>query len=398
MRIAVIWTATSRLVSISVRYERYLRGFRALGHDAFAVCPASAGEGFTEPVITAPHRSAFADPTFWRSLRIDAAILVTWLGMPEQVAVLKQACPYVVSIADSDCQVGARVHPGPLFRRMLAIHRGPFMKLRAAKYWLQQLLYLAPREDRPVIDSADSADLVAVNNRRAKENLALFFVHYGRPDLGAKIALIPYPIDDCFLRAPIGLKREDRMVAVGRWDDPQKDAPLLSAAIAHYLRSGGQTEFVIVGPGGTAIFEALTRRFPHTRYLGPQAPETIADLMRRSRALLMSSVWEGAPVVLNEALASGCSVVGPLGIPAVISVCQAGPFGTVAHRRSPKMLAAAIRAENDCWEQGERSPAAIAAYWQPRFDPVAVARQFLLPITKDNPKCLPADPWSPSYC
>jgi glycosyltransferase involved in cell wall biosynthesis len=397
MRIGVVWTAPSRLVDISVRYERYLRGFRALGHDAFAVCSPEAADGFTEPVFTVPHTAAFLDHDFWQSLRLDAAVLVTWLGMPEQVAVLKRACPYVVSIADSDGQVGARVHPGPLFRRMQAMHRGWSLRLRAAKFWLQQLLYLAPREDRPHTDSAERADLIAVCSSGARANLCRFFSHYARPDLCPKVAVIPYPIDACYLQGSVNVEREDRIIAVGRWDDPQKDAPLLCRAVARYLDGGGRTEFAFVGPGG-AVFESLTRHYPRVRYLGLQRPEIIADLMRRSRALLLTSVWESGPLVLNEALASGCTTIGLDCLPAVVSACQDGPFGTVARGRSPKALAAAILAEMECWERGERSPAANAAHWRPRFDPLTVARQLLLPVTKDALECLPAGQPSPSCC
>jgi glycosyltransferase involved in cell wall biosynthesis len=269
---------------------------------------------------------------------------------------------------------------------MLAIQRRRSLKLRTLKYWVQHGLYLAPAVDRPALESADRADAVVVCSPPAREHLCRFFAHYLRRDLCRKVVAIPYPIDECYLREPVEPARADRMIAVARWDDPQKDAKLLGRAIAHYLDGGAGTDFLLVGPGGAAAFEPLLRRHPKVRYLGAQPPEVVARLMKGSRALVLSSVWESGPIVLNEALACGCSVVGTRCVPSVVSTCQAGPFGTLADRRSPRALAAAMRTEAESWQRGARNPTAIAGHWRPLFDPVTVGRRLLRPLNKDDPQ------------
>jgi glycosyltransferase involved in cell wall biosynthesis len=99
--------------------------------------------------------------------------------------------------------------------------------------------------------------------------------------------------------------------------------------------------------------------------------------MRRSRALLLTSRWESGPLVLNEALASGCTVIGPADVPSVLDACDGGEFGTAVRRRSAAAFADAIRVELARWEQGKRDPAAIAERWRPRFDPADVCRRLL---------------------
>jgi glycosyltransferase involved in cell wall biosynthesis len=376
MRAGLIWAAEPRLVDISVRFERYVRGLQAAGCEVLTVCRPVAAPGYPYPLHTAD-LDEFRSPTFWKAVDLDVAILITWLALPDIVSAIKESGAYVVSLADSDGQIGARVHPRPLLRRMVAMHRAWDTKLRAAKHFVQLYLYGAPSRDRPVLDSATAADLVAVCSPRARDHLRQFFRHYRRPDLADKVVAVPYPVDDCYLRGDVPSRRANRAVAIGRWDDPQKDAPRLCRAVADFYRSGGTTEVAIVGAGGGRWLEPLCRRFPLARRLGVQPPDAIAHLLRHNRSLLLSSRWESGPIVLNEALACGCTVVGTDSVPSVLSACDEGPFGTVSAGRSAARLADALRVEMALWDAGRRDPAAIAAHWRPRFDPVAVCRQLL---------------------
>jgi hypothetical protein len=147
MRVGLIWAATPRLVDISVRFERYVRGFQAAGCEVLTVCPPHSAQGYPYPARHATP-DEFRTPAFWQALELDVAVVVTWLALPEVVSAVKQSGAYVVSLADSDGMIGARVHPGPLFRRMVAMHRAWGLKLGGAKYFLQLYLYGAPAKDR----------------------------------------------------------------------------------------------------------------------------------------------------------------------------------------------------------------------------------------------------------
>ena len=375
-RVAMIWAANRPLVNITVRYERYARGFQALGWEPITVCLPGAAEGYTESVVLAPSEADLRDPAFYRSLRIDAAVVITWLGIPDVVAAAKAACPWVVSIADSDGKVGVRVHPRSTFLRMTAQHRKFGLSLRAAKYWLQ-LYFAGPEElDKPVLDSASHADRIDVGSLASAGHLRAFFDSYRRPDLAAKVAVVPYPIDECYIASPISSGRPARIVAIGRWDDPQKNAGLLRRAIGRHCEAGGQTEFLLIGPSGDLWFASLARRWLRVRYLGLQGPEAISEHLRSSRAILLPSRWEGSPIVLNEALASGCTVIGTDAVPAVVSACDQG-YGTMATGGSASSLAAAIDAEMAAWDRGDRDPAAISAHWQHRLHPATICGQLL---------------------
>lgn len=377
MRIALIWTLPVQLTAITVRYERYVRGFRALGHDPITVCLPAAAEGYAEPVALAPDENALRDPAFYGILRIDAAVIITWLVLPEVVAAVKKSCPWVVSLADSDGKIGVRAHPGPTFRRMVAQHTQLGMKLRATKYWLKLYLFGTAEQDRLVLQSAEYADRIAVCSRAAANHLRHFYQYHHRSDLADKVIVAPYPIDECYLQADVPSCRNDQVVAIGRWDDPQKDAQLLCQAVHRFLSAGSRTQFLLIGSNGERAFAALTRRWPQVSYLGRQPPEVIAEHLRTSRVLLLPSRWESGPIVLNEALASGCTVVGTDSVPAVVSTCSEGPFGAVSRGRSAVRLEQALLSEMTAWNQGQRDPVAIATHWRPRFDPTNVCQLLL---------------------
>jgi glycosyltransferase involved in cell wall biosynthesis len=379
MRVGLIWAAPAPLTRITVRYERYLRGFRALGHDPVTVCFAAAAEGYAEPVAVAPGEAALRDPEFYRPLRLDAAAVITWLGLPEVVGALKRVCPWVVSVADSDGQVSARVHPRATLARCVLQHRGWLTRASAANYWLRRYLFGAGRLERDLLDSAERADLVAINSPQARGHLTAFFRHHGRPELAARVAVVPYPVDECYLSGEVSAARERRVVAVGRWDDPQKDAPLLAAAVERVRAADPAVGFDLIGPGGDDAFDRLCRRHPRVVYHGRLAPAAVAALLRNARSLLLSSRWESGPIVANEALSLGCTLIGPAEIPTLREFCEGGRYGTACRVRSATSLAAAALAEVRAWDDGRRDPLAVAAAWRPRFDPQAVCRQLLEP-------------------
>jgi len=375
MAIAIVWPAESRLVEISVRFERYIRGFRALGHEAYAVCTSAAALGFAEPAITCSNLAELNSPGFWDRLRPDAALVITWLGMADVLKALRPCCPFIVSIADSDGQVGVRAHPRASWQRMLAQQRTLINKVRAAKFWLQQYLYADRRVAAPAIASAELSDAVIVGSAKSVECLRHFYATMGRADLGRKVHAIPYPVDDCFSTSEVRKDRIERLVAIGRWDDPQKDAPWLAAALELALRRRPTLQVSLFGPGGERCFAPLCRKHQTVLLEGTKSAAIIAQRLAESRALVLSSLWESGPIVASEALSLGCTLIGPASIPSFASAVREGPFGTLAARRSPRALADAVLSEMAAWDAGQRDPIAQASYWRPRFTEAAVCGQ-----------------------
>lgn len=354
-----------------------MRGFRDAGYDPTTVTLASAARGYAEPVAIAPNQGALSDPGFYRSLDAKAAIIINWLGMPDVVAAAKAGCGKLIALADSDGLVGVRVHPGATFSRMVYQHTDRLTKMRAAVYWLRLYVRGPQVLDQPVLQSCGHADRVVVCDPVAAENLQVFFKSYRREDLSAKLACVPYPVDECFLNNHVRARRSRMVVAVGRWDDPQKDAPLMCKGVQRYLDRGGQCEFAFVGPGGENAFGRLRSKCKAVRVCGVIGPTQLADLMNESRILLLASRWESGPLVLFEALARGCTVVGPASIPGVQSALSAGPYGAVFKHRSARAIAAALEQEMAAWDAGSRDPEAIATRWRPQFEPRNVCLQLL---------------------
>src|SRR5262249_4127860 len=206
------------------------------------------------------------------------------------------ACPWVASVADSDGRVGARVFPAATLVKSYWQHPRQLDRLRAAKYWAQRYLGHSADFDRPVLECAELADVVAMGSEHAWTDLVPFFGHHQRAGLTAKLAVIPSPVDDCYLVGEVARERPPRIMAVGRWDDPQKDAPLLAASVRRVLAARPEIEFVLVGPGGESAFGPVARRYPQVQILGPQPPAAIAALLGGSRSLGMSSPWDESPL------------------------------------------------------------------------------------------------------
>ena len=198
---------------------------------------------------------------------------------------VKAECPWVASVADSDGLIGTRVHPlghpppegaFSTLRRLTA--SGP------AGYWIRLYLFSSRQFDRPIIDSCTYSDIIVSGAPRNAYHLRRFFAHYCRPDLSNRIIVAPYPVDQPFLGGPVRTDRADQVVAIGRWDSPQKDAGLLCRTANRYLAAGGKTTFVLIGRHGEQWFGSLASRWRgKIRYLGPQPPEVVAEILSRSR-------------------------------------------------------------------------------------------------------------------
>ncbi len=293
-------------------------------------------------------------------------------------------CPWVVSVADSDGQVGVRVFPGATFGRSVWQQSRLIDRLRAAKFWAQRYFLRPDGYDRPVLESAEGANVIAVGSAHAKGCLGRFFAYHRRPDLAAKLAVIPYPVDECFLGGEVPQGRQRRLVAVGRWDDPQKDAALLAAAVSRVLKCEKRFVFRPRGPGRGEGFRAAVRQASPGKVPGRPTARRGGRAAERQPFPGDVVALGGRAVVVNEALCMGCTLVGPEGVVGLRSFCQGGDFGTTSQGRSPRGLAAAVLEEMKAWDDGRRDPRRIAATWRPRFEPRTVCRQLLEPAADVN--------------
>ena len=375
MRIAVVWNHGTPLSQCSFRFEEYIRGLEELGHEAFVVCPQSSDDGFPVPTFCPPLGEGLTNREFWLDLKVQAAIVPSFHQMSHLLELLVGIGVRTIAMGDSDGQMGLRAFPLATMRR--TVHAGASdRRHRRRQFGKLALRYLRSfrrrdPQDAEFLRSARFSDVLILGNAESRDHFRRFLRKAGAGDMAERVHVAPLAINRVFCEFP-DLERERRgLVAIGRWDDPQKNAPLLARALTRYLGAAGgagdgeEVPVQIFGAGGEEHFRDLCGRFPNVVYRGPQHPPVLAEALAGSRSILFSSRWEGSPHAGCEALAMGATIVGTP-IPSLRSWSEDGAYGRVAsaHRAGP--LARAIADEQAAWRHGERDPASIAAVWRQR--------------------------------
>jgi len=153
----------------------------------------------------------------------------------------------------------------------------------------------------------------------------------------------PVPVRDPeTVRRDLGVGDAPLVVTVARLN-PQKDLPTLLAAAAEVLAVRPEVRFVVVG-GGPAEAEV---RAEHARLgLGDAvqllgARPSAADELAAADVFALSSIWEGSPLTVAEALLLRRPVA-VTAVGAVPEVVQDGVTGRLVPPRDPSALARAI--------------------------------------------------------
>jgi glycosyltransferase involved in cell wall biosynthesis len=383
MKIAVV--LAGEWIPGSVDMTRYLHHLRDMGHESLMICQ-DRSEGPAEYETHAVDRATMEAPAFYRNLKLDAAIAFTWFNNPTVLAALKQAGVRVLLRADSDGMISFRQFPAHHIRVRMSGENSLLGRTRAAKHLLQRYLVNYKREDRDTLGSLQHADIVVLETQQAARNISAFLDRQHRPDLKSRVSVVPHFVADEFLDAEVMVTRDDAVVAIGRWEDPQKNAGLLAAAIEIHLSREPSTQFFIIGgERGRAEFASLVQKHPQVNYTGPQNASGVRRHLSKARVLISASRWEGSPVVANEALAMGCTVVGTP-IAAFVDICTNAGFGSVAKAHAPGALADALNTELTAWNSNRREPVAIAAHWRPLLSSKAIVSKLadLLRLNRDT--------------
>lgn len=169
------------------------------------------------------------------------------------------------------------------------------------------------------------------------------------------------------IRARLGIDVSTTLlISVGRLDQ-QKDPLLLLNALRVALRSRRNLHLALVGDGILRPqVEAACRSAElagKVSLLGARPPEEIATLLRASDLFVLSSAYEGMPIVVLEALASGLPVV-TTDVGEVALTVQNGLNGAIVAERTAQTLGDAICAtlENADALRGAACTRAIAPY------------------------------------
>ncbi len=365
MKIAVVTPVPWLPRAWSLDLNLWLDPLREAGHAVEVVGPLGS-----EPAGASRFRGVTTESLeasgFWCGLRYDLALVYTWMGRPALLRAMRSAGTAVVAVGDTDGQLGVRCHPVAQLQRMWLGQRTLGRRLRAGCYWLKRYWFLYRREDAEVVAALALAAATLVPTATARAALRPLLQRAGREDLAAKLVVVPHLISPAILSAPVARERGPLVVALGRWDDEQKAAPLLAATLELFLARQAIVQVVIMGGGGAAHFGPLARRHPGLQYLGRVPHPEVGAHLARAQVCLITSRWESFHLAGHELLCLGGTLVGPGVIP-LPDVCGAGPFGTMSASRHPARLAAALESELRAWRSGQRDPVRIAAYWRQRL-------------------------------
>jgi glycosyltransferase involved in cell wall biosynthesis len=144
------------------------------------------------------------------------------------------------------------------------------------------------------------------------------------------------------IRKDWGVGDEFVWLAVGRFE-PAKDYPNMIAAFAHLAASRPQSQLVLVGKGSLKEeVQSLVRQRDlegRVRLLGVR--RDVPELLSGADGYVLSSAWEGMPVVLLEASAVELPVVATKvgGVPEVV---EDGTTGLLVPPANPAALAEAM--------------------------------------------------------
>jgi len=144
-------------------------------------------------------------------------------------------------------------------------------------------------------------------------SLSSDILKYGKlfPKYSKKYIVIDNAVDSSvFFNKEI--KRKKVILAVGRLET-QKDYPTLLASFSKVLQKHPHYKLKIVGSGQLEDnLRCLTRDLGisnSVKFLGQVPHDDLPDIYNESDVFVLSSLWEGFPKVLLEAMACGCKVV-----------------------------------------------------------------------------------------
>jgi glycosyltransferase involved in cell wall biosynthesis len=184
------------------------------------------------------------------------------------------------------------------------------------------------------------------------------------------LKMLGYPIPMHF---KAGRKSPRKLIAVGRWDDLKVKRPRKLIEIIDLLLLLDPKVTVelygLLPPLMTSWHEGLRPEMRARVTLhGLEPSPAVAEAMSAAQVLLATSLNEGVPLVVLEALCSGCTVTGldSRYLPALRWAAMEGD-ATLAKNDEAATYANAVLREFELWESGKRNAAAIAEKWGGRL-------------------------------
>jgi glycosyltransferase involved in cell wall biosynthesis len=255
--------------------------------------------------------------------------------------------------------------------------------IAAIKAFSKTLLYAFPQlYDRKMLAHLSLADGIGIESQGAYKIFGGLLRSYKRHDLLEKLHVIHHPVIPEIENMEVSTRdeRDNCIVAVGRWNSPQKDAPLLIKTLAKSLASNPTWRADIYGSGESELHKLVAKYAANVKELihihGPKPHEQILQAYQMSKICLFTSRYESGPIAGEEALCLGCSLVGPPDVPSMHDLC-APQFGTLPSSRRSADISRALQSEITQWSSQQRDPISTSRSALEIYSAQAVCKQIL---------------------
>lgn len=362
----------------------FCRAFNEIGVESKTVMPLPCREGELPFTLRTEYRD-LESSEWWKSLHLDGVVLYSWGSSKynEIARAIHHSGTKLLVYLDTSAAVypwqdwrygtklifrAAQYKRGRCFLvfALAAVLRSHSIGL--ANYpWRRAHLGYADIIGIPAPSAVDAYNRVPfLLSRQSKKN----------------IRLVPCPIAWHFRYDPAVIK-ENRIIAVGRWDDEEPKRPrYMMQAIELVCQKDVKVTFDIFGhtPGFMHQWHAnLPPRFKARITLHGIVPnQKLAEYYQRAQICLCPSIHEGTHLASAEAVCCGCSiVVAPNTSLKAVQWYASENSGTVAQADTPGSYADAILTELQAWQANLRSPEAISATWCKTLHATETARKIL---------------------
>lgn len=342
------------------------RALQVVGVESKAIMPLPSASTDESDLIRTAYTN-LEDSNWWKALDIDGLVFYSWAD-PKYTAIAKAVKKAGIKLfvnMDTGGLISPYIGFYVFWRALFASQSMRYGRMVGAVLAMAKFgRALFPRiKDIPRIEHLKCADIIGCISPIAQQRIQSYLIHYGQKKLATRAAMIPHPVNMHFQYS--GEPKCNRIICVGRWEDPQKDISLATSSLAHALTKHPDYSAVFIGSGSETIKTLL-------KSIRPELPIDVLErvhnhellaLYATSKISFCSSVFESGHIVSEEALCCGCSVVAPASPSLPSMPYYVGRSSGQLGARTTEGLGEALCMEIEAWNLGHRDPTEISNFW-----------------------------------